>query len=221
MTQTDATSRPEGQGYIDEAVPSTLDDLTLASDNDQASGSSVEQESEDDGSLAEHPIPAERARLEDFAFLDQRQQGDDQAELESEESDWDVDDEDWELANGGESFFATVLTVDFTKQYNRLRQQHNAQTPQSGPSSSRLDQRPTAPSRAPLPARNTNATRETGVALNPKSTARSSKDKSDRATQEQVLDPRTRLVLSGLVNRGVVGEIERCISTGKEVGLGH
>lgn len=43
------------------------------------------------------------------------------------------------------------------------------------------------------------------------------KDKSDRATQEQVLDGRTRLVLAGLVNRGVIGMIERCISTGKEV----
>lgn len=43
------------------------------------------------------------------------------------------------------------------------------------------------------------------------------KDKSDRATQEQVLDGRTRLVLAGLVNRGIIGMIERCISTGKEV----
>lgn len=114
---------------------------------------------------------------------------------------------------------AASLTVDFTKQYNRLRQQHNAQTPQAGASSSRLDQRPVAPARAPLPARNLNVARDSGVALNPKSQARSSKDKSDRATQEQVLDPRTRLVLSGLVNRGIVGEVERCISTGKEVSL--
>ena len=115
--------------------------------------------------------------------------------------------------------FSSKLTLaDFTKQYNRLRQQHNAQTPQAGPSSSRLDQRPTAPARAPLPARNANVPKDSGVALNPKSVSRATtKDKSDRATQEQVLDPRTRLALSGLVNRGIVGEIERCISTGKEV----
>jgi len=55
-----------------------------------------------------------------------------------------------------------------------------------------------------------------GVATNPKAAAHD-KDKSDRATQDQVLDGRTRLVLSGLVNRGVIGKMERCISTGKEV----
>jgi RIO kinase 1 len=113
------------------------------------------------------------------------------------------------------SILVELTYPDFTKQYNRLRQQHNAQTPQAGPSSSRLDHRPAA--KAPMPARNLNVAKDSGVALNPKSVSRATRDKSDRATQEQVLDPRTRLVLSGLVNRGIVGEIERCISTGKEV----
>jgi RIO kinase 1 len=59
------------------------------------------------------------------------------------------------------------------------------------------------------------------VAANPKSNNdRPSKDKSDRATTEQVLDARTRLVLAGLVNRGIIGKVERCVSTGKEV-RGH
>lgn len=43
------------------------------------------------------------------------------------------------------------------------------------------------------------------------------KDKSDRATTEQVLDPRTRLVLFKMLNRGLLSKIEGCISTGKEV----
>lgn len=43
------------------------------------------------------------------------------------------------------------------------------------------------------------------------------KDKSDRATTEQVLDPRTRLILLKMINRGVVSEINGCLSTGKEV----
>lgn len=125
----------------------------------------------------------------------------------------------------GQTFMSTRLyylsdVIDFTKQYNRLKQQHYVQNPQAGPSSSRLDRaRPSlAPNLAPLPARNRNNSKVQGIALNPKAILRSSKDKSDRATQEQVLDPRTRLVLSGLVNRGIVGEIQRCISTGKEVG---
>jgi len=55
-----------------------------------------------------------------------------------------------------------------------------------------------------------------GVATNPKA-ASHDKDKADRATEEGVLDSRTRLVLAGLVNRGVIGKLEHCISTGKEV----
>lgn len=112
---------------------------------------------------------------------------------------------------------ARLKPSDFTKQYNRLRKQRDAQQPQAGPSNSR--QAPVRQARAPLPARNHNTVGKQGVTLNPKSAVRSTKDKSDRATQEQVLDPRTRLVLSGLVNRGIIGPIERCISTGKEVGV--
>jgi hypothetical protein len=45
------------------------------------------------------------------------------------------------------------------------------------------------------------------------------KDKSDRATTEQVLDPRTRLVLFKMLNRGLLEKVEGCVSTGKEVRL--
>lgn len=43
------------------------------------------------------------------------------------------------------------------------------------------------------------------------------KDKADRATTEQVLDPRTRLILFKMIGRGVLFEVNGCISTGKEV----
>ena len=43
------------------------------------------------------------------------------------------------------------------------------------------------------------------------------KDKSDRATTEQVLDPRTRLVLFKMLGRGLLEKVEGCVSTGKEV----
>jgi RIO kinase 1 len=43
------------------------------------------------------------------------------------------------------------------------------------------------------------------------------KDKSDRATSEQVLDPRTRLILFKMIGRGLIHEVNGCISTGKEV----
>lgn len=42
------------------------------------------------------------------------------------------------------------------------------------------------------------------------------KDKADRATVDQVLDPRTIRILSKLVNQGHLAEIHGCVSTGKE-----
>ncbi|KAL3869725.1 hypothetical protein ACJMK2_042374 [Sinanodonta woodiana] len=47
------------------------------------------------------------------------------------------------------------------------------------------------------------------------------KDKSDRATVEQVLDPRTRMILFKLLNRGIITDINGCISTGKEANVYH
>ncbi|XP_037532604.1 serine/threonine-protein kinase RIO1 [Nematolebias whitei] len=47
------------------------------------------------------------------------------------------------------------------------------------------------------------------------------KDKSDRATVEQVLDPRTRMILFKMLSRGIICEINGCISTGKEANVYH
>lgn len=46
-------------------------------------------------------------------------------------------------------------------------------------------------------------------------------DKSDRATSEQVLDPRTRMILLQMINRNIVSEINGCLSTGKEANVYH
>lgn len=47
------------------------------------------------------------------------------------------------------------------------------------------------------------------------------KDRADRATVEQVLDPRTRMILFKLINNGYFNEINGCISTGKEANVYH
>lgn len=47
------------------------------------------------------------------------------------------------------------------------------------------------------------------------------KDKADRATSEQVMDPRTRMILFKLLNRGTIKQIDGCISTGKEANVYH
>lgn len=46
-------------------------------------------------------------------------------------------------------------------------------------------------------------------------------DRADRATSEQVLDPRTRMILLQMINRGLVSEIHGCLSTGKEANVYH
>ena len=45
------------------------------------------------------------------------------------------------------------------------------------------------------------------------------KDKADRATNEQVLDPRTRMILFKLLNRHLVAQVHGCVSTGKEANV--
>ncbi|KAL1413105.1 Serine/threonine-protein kinase rio1 [Vanrija albida] len=207
------THRPDGRGYIDDADAG--DDVTEAGADadDLSDGSSVEEEdTEDERSHGGWPLEAEAAEAGEAGA----------EELSDDEMlEWGVEDEDWELADG-----------NFTKQYNRVRQSYAATT----------DAGAAGPSK-PLPARNTHALRTQraapasagslskklvnpailagGVAANPKSVAdrANQKDKADRATHEQVLDARTRLVLSALVNRGFFSVIEHCISTGKEANV--
>ena len=47
------------------------------------------------------------------------------------------------------------------------------------------------------------------------------RDKSERATAEQVLDPKTRLILFQMIQKGIVSEIHGTISTGKEANVYH
>jgi RIO kinase 1 len=47
------------------------------------------------------------------------------------------------------------------------------------------------------------------------------KDKGDRATIEQVLDRRTRIILVKLINDHYLNRIFGCISTGKEASVYH
>ena len=207
-------TRQDGNAYIDLAVHEQTEEAinpTRLPEAASDSGSSVEEDEEDEAPTWDPSTSSLASEDENEAHTDG-------------EDEWDVDDEDWELADGGKLLVRKVsLIPDFTKHYNRVRQQHAAVT---APGSAR----------PPLPSRNLNVAAKTpaasskkmfnpslftgGVAANPKAAGdKHDKDKSDRATQEQVLDARTRLVLSGLVNRGIFSRLEGCISTGKEVGV--
>lgn len=50
---------------------------------------------------------------------------------------------------------------------------------------------------------------------------KTNKDKANRATVENVLDPRTMRFLKSLVNRGIISEFNGCLSTGKEANVYH
>jgi RIO kinase 1 len=47
------------------------------------------------------------------------------------------------------------------------------------------------------------------------------REREERATVEQVLDPRTRMVLWRMLNNGTLNEINGCLSTGKEANVYH
>lgn len=50
---------------------------------------------------------------------------------------------------------------------------------------------------------------------------KTTKDRANRATVEQVLDPRTMAFLGKIINKGIISRINGCISTGKEANVYH
>ncbi|KHN99726.1 serine/threonine-protein kinase RIO1 [Metarhizium album ARSEF 1941] len=111
---------------------------------------------------------------------------------------------------------------DLTKNYNRQRQlQDNTNGTAAAP---RLNQQ--------KPTANTFASVDDQVSALSKHAAKirldtvkqgddkdRDKDKADRATSDQVLDQRTRMVLLQMINRGFVSEVHGAISTGKEANV--
>ncbi|EPY30129.1 RIO kinase 1 [Angomonas deanei] len=64
-----------------------------------------------------------------------------------------------------------------------------------------------------------NELRDLTMTQSAKGNASKDVDKSERATVENVMDPRTRLILYKLVNSGILKEINGCVSTGKEANV--
>lgn len=112
---------------------------------------------------------------------------------------------------------------DLTKSYNRQRQLHSntANLPKINPQA-----KPSANTKASVDDQITSLSKHAakirldgGTGGLSKGSKSHEKDKSDRATSEQVLDPRTRMILLQMINRGVVSEINGCLSTGKEANV--
>ncbi|KAI9456155.1 RIO1-domain-containing protein [Russula earlei] len=114
-----------------------------------------------------------------------------------------VEDEDWEIAER-----------DFTKQYNRLRQ-HLAVSSGNAPLTS------VACSPGCQPSKSSDTFKIASVRSIACPFEVLFADKSDRATNEQVLDPRTRIILFKMIGRGLIHEVNGCVSTGKEANVYH
>ncbi len=152
---------------------------------------------------------------------------------EQDEVQEDVD-EDYDDIFAGEDLdnedYASYNPSDFTKTYNRQRR---LQEVASDPNASKLTfpkanpQKPTANTFASIDDRVTTLSRHAGkLKLDDRQSGLGAKqdrvaDKSDRATSEQVLDPRTRMILLQMINRNVVSEVNGCLSTGKEANVYH
>lgn len=107
---------------------------------------------------------------------------------------------------------------DITKSYNRQRKLNDptASAPRINP------QKPAANTKASVDDQITSLAKHAGkIRLEGRGERDKThgKDKSDRATSEQVLDPRTRMILLQMINRGVVSEVNGCLSTGKEANV--
>ncbi|KAJ8272867.1 hypothetical protein GJAV_G00094360 [Gymnothorax javanicus] len=147
---------------------------------------------------------------------------DDQSEEELDDDDEDEDDDEWDWSeNRG----------DFTKRYTALRtglnQQANKQNPSckstkmSTPTDKALRKFEHKINLDKLNYADSVINKVTEMQRQRDADTYRVKDKSDRATVEQVLDPRTRMILFKMLTRGVISEINGCISTGKEANVYH
>lgn len=120
-----------------------------------------------------------------------------------------------------EEFFDDIdgASRDLTKSYNRQRKLHdtNATAPRINP------QKPAANTQTSVDDQISSLSKHAAkIRLDVGGAERTKthgKDKSDRATSEQVLDPRTRMILLQMINRGIVSEVNGCLSTGKEANV--
>ena len=151
--------------------------------------------------------------------------------LREEEQD---EDEDYDDIFAGEDMededYASYNPSDFTKTYNRQRRLNELSLDPNAPQSTfpkTNPQKPTANTLASIDDQVSSLSRHANkLKLDDKQYSLGGRhdrgaDKSDRATSEQVLDPRTRMILLQMINRNIVSEVNGCLSTGKEANVYH
>ena len=154
--------------------------------------------------------------------------------IERNNGDFDEDDEDYDDILAGDELdeedYALYNPSDFTKTYNRQRRIQEISSDANAPKSNlpkTNPQKPTANTLASIDDELAGLSRHAGkLRLDNEQSGLGgvkdrARDKSDRATSEQVLDKRTRMILLKMLDRNIVSEINGCLSTGKEANVYH
>lgn len=114
-------------------------------------------------------------------------------------------------------------SADYTKTFNRTRKMNDSSIPESQKpkANPQLNTRSAVDDHVKSLSAHTAKLKLTRLEAGLGGKAQGGAEKSDRATSEQVLDPRTRMLLLQILNRNIVSEINGVISTGKEANVYH
>ena len=169
--------------------------------------------------------PYQFGENEGYLPRDGQPQGVDHLKYDNEDYDQEEDYDD--LFNSDDEVSDSQLQAsnpsDYTKAYNRQRKLNDNSIPET----QKPKTNPQLNTKAEIDDHIKSLSRHTAkLKLNDIEAGLSSKstlgaEKSDRATSEQVLDPRTRMILLQLLNRSILSEINGVISTGKEANVYH
>jgi len=185
-----------------------------------------------DGLAPSHTFDARHGYAQDNGAPVIRPQGDHDPEVEAEQDASDDLDDIFDESAGDEDFDAESLaasnSADLTKSYNRQRKLNQAAADSNVPLSQYPRSNPQSRASGTLNSADDQVTSLSRHAAKLKledkymgTTHGKGADKSERATAEQVLDPRTRMILLQMINRNIVSEINGVISTGKEANVYH
>ncbi|KAF2720220.1 Serine/threonine-protein kinase Rio1 [Polychaeton citri CBS 116435] len=112
---------------------------------------------------------------------------------------------------------------DYTKSYNRQRKLNDPSIPatQKPKINPQLNTKASVDDHVKSLSAHTSKLKLSNLEAGLGGKAHGGAEKSERATSEQVLDPRTRMMLLQLLNRNIVSEINGVVSTGKEANVYH
>ncbi|KAG9784925.1 Serine/threonine-protein kinase rio1 [Exophiala dermatitidis] len=190
-----------------------------------------------DGVAPSHTFVPNRGYVDSEAIQSQRRQhpvdfgpdslDNDAQDEELSDSSLDEDEEDDQLFDP--DYLGSSNPADLTKSYNRQKRLNQARANPNVPVWQYPKSNPQQP--AALSSEQTTQSKLAKLNISDYDEYQKSgrgddgderhKDKSDRATTEQVLDPKTRKILFQMINAGIVSEINGTVSTGKEANVYH